>query len=75
MKTVKRYTKKKKIKVKKAVAMATGPAYEDLYTRLEMSQILLGNPRGPVKQGNPNTFAEVKLCLLFIYSGSRSSFL
>ena len=30
-----------------------------------MSQTLLGNPRGPVEQGNSNTLTEVKLCLFF----------
>ena len=40
-----------------------------------MSQTLLGNPRGPVEQGNPNICAEVKLYLFFIYSGLRSSLL
>ena len=30
---------------------------------LQMSQTLLLNPRGPIEQGNPNTCAEVKLCL------------
>ena len=31
-----------------------------------LSQILFGNPKGPVQQGNPNTCAETKLCLNFI---------
>ena len=38
-----------------------------------LSQILLWNPRGPVEQGNPNTCAEVKPCLFFIYADSRNS--
>ena len=37
------------------------------------SQTLLWNLKSPVKQGNPNTSSEIKLCLFFIYSGSRSS--
>ena len=32
-----------------------------------LSQTLLGNPKGPVKLGNPNTSAEVKLYLLFLF--------
>ena len=31
-----------------------------------LSQTLLGNPKGPVELGNPNTCAETKLCLNFI---------
>ena len=31
-----------------------------------MSQTLLGNPKGPVELGNPNTCVETKLCLNFI---------
>ena len=32
------------------------------------SQTLFGNPKGPVDQGNPNTCAETKLCLiLFLF--------
>ena len=38
--------------------------------RRRVSQILLENPKGPVKQGNLNTCVEGKLCLFFIYSGS-----
>ena len=40
-----------------------------------VSQTLFGNPKGPVEQGNPNTCAETKLCLILFYSGSRSSLL
>ena len=40
-----------------------------------LSQTLFGNPKGPVEQGNPNTCAETKLCLILFYSGSRSSLL
>ena len=29
-------------------------------------QTLFGNPKGPVKVGNPNTCTETKLCLNFI---------
>ena len=32
----------------------------------KLSQTLFGNPKGPVKLGNPNTCAETKLCLNFI---------
>ena len=32
-----------------------------------VSQILLGNPRGPVEQANPNTCSEVKLFLFFLF--------
>ena len=28
---------------------------------------LLGNPKGPVKRGQPNTCTKVKSCLFFIY--------
>ena len=45
------------------------------FPSLSLSETLLGNPRGPVEQGNPNTCAEVKLCLFFIYSDSKSSLL
>ena len=38
-----------------------------------MSQNLPENPKGPVEHGNPNTCAEVKLRLFFIYSGLRNS--
>ena len=38
-----------------------------------MSQNLPENPKGPVELGNPNTCAEVKLRLFFIYSGLRNS--
>ena len=38
-----------------------------------LSQTLFGNPKGPVELGNPNTCAETKLCLILIYSDSRSS--
>ena len=30
-----------------------------------LSQTLFGNPKGPVKLGNPNTCAKTKLCLNF----------
>ena len=33
---------------------------------LLLSQTLLGNPKGPVELGNPNTGAETKLCLNLI---------
>ena len=29
------------------------------------------NPRGAVEQGNPNTCAEVKLCLFFIFNPAQ----
>ena len=35
---------------------------------------LLGNPKERIVQGNPNTCIKVKLCLFFIYSGSRNIF-
>ena len=38
MKILKRYTKKKKSKAKKAVAMAKGRAYDNLYARLKTKQ-------------------------------------
>ena len=38
-------------------------------------QTLFGNPKEPVEQGNPNTCAETKLCLILFYSGSRSNLL
>ena len=38
MKILKRYTKKKKSKAKKAVAMAKGRAYDDLYARLKTKE-------------------------------------
>ena len=39
----------------------------------KVSQTLLRNPKGPVELGKLNTNTEVKLCLFFIYSGSRNS--
>ena len=38
MKILKRYTKKKKSKAKKAIAMAKGRAYDNLYARLETKE-------------------------------------
>ena len=38
MKRVKRYTKEKKNKAKKAVAMAKGRVYDNLYARLETKE-------------------------------------
>ena len=38
----------------------------DLKWLSQLSQILFGNPKGPVELGNPNTCAETKLCLNFI---------
>ena len=38
MKILKRYTKKKNSKAKKAVAMAKGRAYDDMYARLEAKE-------------------------------------
>ena len=38
MKILKRYTKKKKSKAKKAVVMAKGRAYDDLYASLETKE-------------------------------------
>ena len=38
MKILKRYTKKKKSKAKKAVARAKGRAYDNLYARLETKE-------------------------------------
>ena len=38
-----------------------------------VSQILFGNPKGPIELGNPNTCVETKLCLILFYSDSRSS--
>ena len=40
-----------------------------------VSQALFKNPKGPIEQGNPNTFVETKLCLILFYSGSTSSLL
>ena len=40
-----------------------------------MAKTSVGNPRGLVEQDNPNICAKVKLCLCFIYSGSKSSLL
>ena len=39
------------------------------------SQTLFGNPKRLVEQGNPNTCAETKRCLILFYSRSRSSLL
>ena len=36
-------------------------------TSPQMSQTLFGNPKGPVELGNPNTCAEIKLCLNFLF--------
>ena len=33
------------------------------YKKLKAVNTLLGNPKGPVELGNPNIYAEVKLCL------------
>ena len=38
-----------------------------------LSQTLVGNLKGPVELGNPNTYGETKLCLILFYSGFRSS--
>ena len=40
---------------------------------IKLLQTLLGNSQVPVEQGNPNTCAEVKLCLFFISFSSRNS--
>ena len=49
--------------------------YEKTHTNLSnqtfVSQTLLGKPKGSVELGNPNTNPEKKLCLFFIYFGSR----
>ena len=42
-----------------------------LFVRVNLSQTVLRNPKGQVKLDNPNTSAEVKLYIFFIYSGSR----
>ena len=44
-----------------------------LLAAIKLSQTLFGNPKGPVELGNPNTSAETKLCLILVYSDSRSS--
>ena len=38
---------------------------------IKLLHTLLGNSQVPVEQGNPNTCAEVKLCLFFISFSSR----
>ena len=43
-----------------------------LVALIPLSYNLLGNPKGPVEQGNQNTCTEVKL-YLFFYFGSRNS--
>ena len=39
--------------------------YKANFLPIKLLQTLLGNSKGPVEQGNPNTCAEVKLCLFF----------
>ena len=40
--------------------------HRENFSTPEVSQTLLGNPKGSVELGNPNTCAETKLCLNFI---------
>ena len=40
-----------------------------------MSQTLHKNSKEPIELGNLNACTEVKLCLYFIYSGSKNSLL
>ena len=47
--------------------------YKANFLPIKLLQTFLGNLKGPVELGNPNTCAEVKLCLFFISFSSRNS--
>ena len=56
--------RKKGIIYKASISSDDNDAPQD-YNGCYVSQTLLWNPRGSIEQGNPNTCAEVKLCLFF----------
>ena len=61
--------------IKKAIITAGPKQPERPFPKDPCHRLCFGNPKGPVEQGNLNTCAETKLCLILFYSGSRSSLL